>query len=177
MSNLEKKICESFVKLLLIKPFTSITVNDIVLESDVSRSTFYNYFYDKYDVLNRSYSQIIDPKLEEIDDNFYKLIIEVFSVLYENQTYFKKAVKIKGDNSFSQFLVHYIYDYYKSFLLKKQKVTAISEELESILYYTSYGSVALIKKWIIEDYPNSVEEFTNIMIDCLPSIIRELFEV
>ena len=41
-------IAESFKKLVLKKDFKKITVKMIAAESGIMRSTFYNYFQDKY---------------------------------------------------------------------------------------------------------------------------------
>lgn len=42
----KKAIRESFVKLLSEKPFSQITVRDIVEDCGVSRNTFYYYYND-----------------------------------------------------------------------------------------------------------------------------------
>lgn len=51
-----KRVLDSFVSTLLnllsIKSFDEITVNEISEESSYPRATFYNYFDDKYDLLN-----------------------------------------------------------------------------------------------------------------------------
>jgi AcrR family transcriptional regulator len=42
------------------KPFEKITVSLIIKRSGVSKSTFYRYFLDKYDVMNYNYKRNLD---------------------------------------------------------------------------------------------------------------------
>lgn len=43
-------ICDAMVTLLSDKPFTKITVQDILQTANIQRATFYRYFKDKYEV-------------------------------------------------------------------------------------------------------------------------------
>lgn len=45
-------VSEAFLSLLTEKSFDGITVNEICARSGYPRATFYNYFNDKYDLLN-----------------------------------------------------------------------------------------------------------------------------
>ncbi len=47
----ERRVYDAFLKLLEQKGYGSITVSDIINESDVARSTFYRHFSSVYDVL------------------------------------------------------------------------------------------------------------------------------
>lgn len=48
----EKRIKCALIELLGRKKFEHITVNDIVIQGEISRSTFYNHYEDKYELLN-----------------------------------------------------------------------------------------------------------------------------
>ncbi|HAZ05014.1 MAG TPA: TetR/AcrR family transcriptional regulator, partial [Acetobacterium sp.] len=49
--NTKKIIADSMFSLLKTKSFNKITVDKILSESGVSRSTFYRYFSDKYELM------------------------------------------------------------------------------------------------------------------------------
>lgn len=51
MTDMENKILGGFIRLLENHPIEQITVTEICKESGVSKRSFYNYYYDKYDVI------------------------------------------------------------------------------------------------------------------------------
>lgn len=77
----DRDITEAFLHLLLEKPFEKITIQDIITEAMINRSTFYQHFPDKYAILenlqNKYVTEITDlvenilmqerPKLKQID--------------------------------------------------------------------------------------------------------------
>lgn len=50
---------DSFIRLLKIKSFHKITITDITKESGLSRTTFYNYYADPYEILEQITDDII----------------------------------------------------------------------------------------------------------------------
>ena len=49
--NIKKVFADSMVRLLNEKSFEQITVKDLCADCGASRQTFYNHFYDKYDLI------------------------------------------------------------------------------------------------------------------------------
>lgn len=56
-------IITALLELLHQKTFSSITVKEIVKRAGISRSTFYVYYYDKYDLLDQLSKDIINEFL------------------------------------------------------------------------------------------------------------------
>lgn len=52
-------IMEAFIKLSMQKDFKDITIKDITTSATVNRATFYNHFYDKYDLLEKVLSESV----------------------------------------------------------------------------------------------------------------------
>lgn len=63
----DKAIQTAMVHLLKSKPFEKITVQDILVEALVNRSTFYQHFPDKYAILERLQEKLIGGMTERID--------------------------------------------------------------------------------------------------------------
>jgi AcrR family transcriptional regulator len=53
-------IKKALIKLLKDYKFNLITINQIIKEAEITRSTFYRYYEDKYDLLNVIEEEIID---------------------------------------------------------------------------------------------------------------------
>ena len=56
----EKAIRSAFISLLTTKSFSDITIQDIADKAEISRSTFYDHYADKYQLLEKLYQEIID---------------------------------------------------------------------------------------------------------------------
>ena len=65
----QRNIRESLIALLEHTKFDLITVNQIVEQAEVTRSTFYRYYEDKYDLL----SEIEEMIVSHINDERIKL--------------------------------------------------------------------------------------------------------
>ena len=53
-------IIDGFNRLIAETDFQKISVDMIMKEAEVSRSTFYRYFKDKYEVMNANYKNVLD---------------------------------------------------------------------------------------------------------------------
>lgn len=70
-SNIRTKrdITNAFMKLLTTKTFSFITIQDICEKSLVHRSTFYRYYEDKYDLLNKVTTMIATDFFQNVNSN------------------------------------------------------------------------------------------------------------
>lgn len=84
----KRNIKESFLDLLDSYNFDLITVNKIVEEAEITRSTFYRHYEDKYDLLSEIEEEIltrIHEERERIEKQFIKrdlFNIEMFKQLF-----------------------------------------------------------------------------------------------
>ena len=60
----DKAIKQALISLLKIKPFEKITVQDILDETPVTRSTFYKHYHDKYEIVERMQEELFASQLE-----------------------------------------------------------------------------------------------------------------
>ncbi|WP_026883908.1 TetR family transcriptional regulator [Clostridium akagii] len=67
-----RTIKNAFSNLLLVKGFKNITVQNICDEAVIGRSTFYDHYHDKYDLLSKM--------LEEVEDEFKSYIKSRFDL-------------------------------------------------------------------------------------------------
>ena len=60
----KKEIKKAFIALLSEKKFSDITIQDIADRAEISRSTFYDHYTDKYVLIESLYREIIDRFME-----------------------------------------------------------------------------------------------------------------
>ena len=66
-------ICRAMRQLICEKPFSKITVQDVLNCADIQRATFYRYFHDKYEVV-----ETINRELSE------RIVVFHFAVFHDN---------------------------------------------------------------------------------------------
>lgn len=60
----DKAIKQALITLLRTKPFEKITVQDILDETPVTRSTFYKHYHDKYEIVERMQEEYFATQME-----------------------------------------------------------------------------------------------------------------
>lgn len=104
-------IIEAFQRLIKEHDFHKISVEMIMKKAPVSRSTFYRYFKDKYDVMNATYKHLLDYYASpEQSSNYRELCYHLFKYAQENLVIFKNALNSTGYNSFHNFVYQCSYD-------------------------------------------------------------------
>ena len=103
-------ILAGFNRLISEVDFHKISVDMIMKEAGVSRSTFYRYFKDKYDVMNLNFKNILDYYVTPGRcHNYRELCYHLFSYAQDNLKAFKRALDSTGFNSLSNFIYEYSY--------------------------------------------------------------------
>ena len=144
-------IVNSFKKLMVETGFQKITIKMIASESGIMRSTFYNYFQDKYEILEWIVDEeIINKVIVHIERNNYSNAVQTFFKCFEeDMAFYKKAFEIKGQNGFEEILVSkimpLIIDAYKNieFDYNNPLITR-----ENMAHYQSQATVMFLKMWI-----------------------------
>lgn len=113
-SNITKRaLAASLKELMMEQPFDKINVAQICERCDMSRKSFYYHFKDKYDLVNWIFDTefITLFKNENLSANYkerWAFIEKTCRYFYENHAFYRKALQIKGQNSFSDHFREYI---------------------------------------------------------------------
>ena len=187
MSQLTKRALEeSLKKLLLKKPLTKITINDIAEDCGINRMTFYYHFKDKYDLRDK----LIVYKANQLFDDAHRALEKANVSSFEDELLFTtdyiierfqknhffmefiaknlswgifKSVFTTGDPSFSS----QFYDHYMT-ALKKYNVNCPAPELLLFTMIELIGSTSY--NCIHNSQPVSMEEY-------LPYLHRSLHHI
>lgn len=149
----ENLICESFKSLLLKYPFEKITIKMITDEAGIIRPSFYNYFQDKYELLEWF---VVNDILVSVDDllsssmeiESLKMVLVHFG---KDKEFYKKAFEVKGQNSFEEILTQNIVNLIKKVLIDYKVSFDTGNKLINIDVISKYyanGFVYIIKIWL-----------------------------
>ena len=101
-SNITKRALASALKELMeTMPFEKITISHICDKCCMNRKSFYYHFKDKYDLVNWIYdTEFVAVVCHMKDDDPWVLFSMLCRYLYDNRRFYRKALQIRGQNSF-----------------------------------------------------------------------------
>ncbi|MBU3198392.1 TetR/AcrR family transcriptional regulator [Clostridium estertheticum] len=155
-------ILNATIKLMKVDKPNKLTVQNILDEAHVSRSTFYSFFSDKYDVINYYFKSYADSISNENVENSC-----AYQFLYDNKDYFIKALAVEGQNSFEDFFYNYYYDDCSRMYLKNMNKESLSDDDRISLEFYCRGSLHIAKQWLTrgaKESPLKMRQLTHQLI-------------
>lgn len=145
---------EEFKELVVEKSFEKITIKMITDAAGVIRPTFYNYFQDKYEVMEwLLWEDVFQSVTEFISmDMALEAMKMLFRKMGADKAYYRKVFEVEGQNSFEEMLYQRIYDVARKLIEKhplkvEEDAPIISEEI--FLRFQSITLVNGIKYWLL----------------------------
>ena len=169
-------ILNKFNKLLETYPFERLTVDIIAKESGISKSTFYRYFLDKYDVMNYSYKRLVDGLFNSPDCHSWR---EMFYHLAQasrmDAQRLKNAYDSAGVNSYSVFLYKYSYDAIRKMTLRSRGTDLTPTEACRLSHFC-YGTVGATREWVSGTFDLTDGEIADVLYEAMPDTLRDLWQ-
>ena len=103
-------LAESFKELAVTQPIEKITIKEITDKAGVIRSTFYNHFQEKYDLLEWIVSKDrMDPvKLLIQNGMSEQAVVIILRNIEQEKEFYMRASRLEGQNSFEEIVKHCI---------------------------------------------------------------------
>lgn len=147
------QLAESFKELMLKGSFDKITIRMITEQAGVIRPTFYNYFQDKYEVMEWLLEEeVFRPVCEMVDEGMEReAIYLLFRRMEKDQPYYQKAFEVTGQNGFEEILSGKIRKLIQE-LLKNHKIKLQSlEGLKDLNIFLEFHTLTVVnglKYWL-----------------------------
>jgi len=169
---------DSFMKLCNQKPIKAITVKNIVDYCEISKQTFYNYFCDKYDLMNYIYQsgvQSILMRFENSNCSLRNSIQGVFEMCLENKRYYTAIAEFSVQNSFPKYFFEHTRNYYVNRLISNYGEEALTKSLEMAIYFNSAGTEELFIDWVKRGMKESPIYMASLICNCMPPELRRFY--
>ena len=164
----KKIITETLLHLMTQHPYAEITVKHILLESNISRKTFYRNFSSKDDVLNSYMDSILHSYItciiEQKHFSFLEILDTIFYFCEEN----KNFLFILRDNNLLHLLLiklnTLIPTEHQKIVTPNVKSNASSADhflTDYVLFFNIGGIWNIITKWIEQDMRDSITDIKN----------------
>ncbi len=115
-SNITKKaLAQALRELMEETPFEKINIAQICEKCGMNRKSFYYHFRDKYDLVNWIFdTDFIRLMSGEQSDDEWDFIGRICQYFYDNRSFYRKALLVRGQNSFSEHFHEFIYPLLKN---------------------------------------------------------------
>ena len=166
-SNITKQALAGALKELIAEqPFEKISVSDICERCGMNRKSFYYHFKDKYDLvnwifdtefveLNQANSMDISLLCQNFDDR-WKYIEIVCNYFYENRIFYRKVLKVDGQNSFASHFREFIRPLFR---LRVEVLLGMHDVPEMVYDFVVDGVICAIERWLLDKNCISAEAF------------------
>lgn len=146
-------LADGFKELMLKGSFEKITIRMITEQAGVIRPTFYNYFQDKYEVMEWLLEEeVFRPVFSMLEEGMEREAIYVlFRRMEKDQSYYQKAFEVTGQNGFEEILAGKIRKLIEAMLknheIKLQKLEGL-KDLHIFLEFHTLTVVNGLKYWL-----------------------------
>lgn len=170
-----ERLAQVLMEMLNTTSLEDLRIQELCERAQVSKSTFYRLFTDKYDLAFWIYKNQADrivmdlPALGQWDEWTNR----IFSIILENKTFYRNYASYRGQNSLFDCLLRY----YQQNVIQCRKAQggSMTEEQKFALYAFSVAGAKVTVDWILNGFNPSAETVQRRMELCLPECIREFY--
>lgn len=176
----DKRIIEAFWDLLEKVGYQKVSVSAIVKHAAINRSTFYEHFLDKEDLMASIQTELIRQVMADLPEvTIYKLtdksLIEarlnlLFKGIYDRKKPFKLLLSQQSDGLF----VGRFASFSKQFLIDAKLIDVIDIPEDYVFSIFESMMFNLIKTWIERDFIETPEAFSKIVGRVTPKLMQLL---
>ena len=157
-SNITKKaLAEALKELMEEKSFEKINIGDICEKCEMNRKSFYYHFKDKYDLVNWIFDvEFLTLVNEKTYENMWEILPKLCDFFYDNRAFYRKALCIKGQNSFSEHFSELLFPVIANRL---RDILNEKEVQEFQVTFIADAVVMAFQRWIVENGEMLPEDF------------------
>lgn len=169
----KKVLCDSLIHLLFQKDIQHVTIKEICDYADINRSTYYRYYQNPFDQLNKIQEELIhelylhieklvkniDSSLQSASSNYTSNMIEYLEYVQSQRDVIQILLSIFPDNQFLTTFVRHI----QANLQTLSPVANNSFRLYDFIFASS-GCIGLLVHWLTNDPEMSAEDIAKSMV-------------
>ncbi|MCR4671366.1 MAG: TetR/AcrR family transcriptional regulator C-terminal domain-containing protein [Saccharofermentans sp.] len=158
----ERALRDGLAELLIEKELSKITVREITDKADVNRVTFYKHYLDVYDLYEQIEKEILVDLglivLEYGEISTAEIFKHLLDYVDNNRTLFKMVFSPNTTSALIEKVAGLIEGISRKVLAEKYHVDISKNNIDYLNYYRAHGAIAIIDKWVMEDFVLPKEE-------------------
>jgi len=167
---------DSLIELMRERPVTKIGIKEICLKAGVSRSTFYTYYDDVFDLLGEIGEEVAAFSEEMVNEMEFRSILgnaemvalfkKMLQYIADNKNSIQVLLSENGDLRFQEeFLQKFIARGQKMLKKKTPAPDANTEKIyEGCSVFTVYGAVGLIRYWLKKNMHIPISDLAKMLV-------------
>lgn len=156
-------IREAFLSLLEEKPVNKITVTEICALAEINRATFYKYYSDPFDLLEKMEQELISSLQKDLTTSpgsFREIFLFIMANIQADGERYKILFSEHGDSKFPGRIFSLYYEHIaKELHTQFPKLTPAQREW--LYYFTAQGCCGILERWIANGMRESAEEVAD----------------
>lgn len=178
----KESLKHSLINLMKEKPVNNITVKELVSAADLNRSTFYNYYCDIPDMLEKLetelYNEFVhilelhvikDDRTHDIYKEGHEFIEDMCDVIKENVEFCECIYSQNGDISFLFKLEELVENHIKDQLRKD--FDGKVDHLAYVYSFAKSGYIGILKSWMKGGCVESSQEIANLTYNLVKGVL------
>ncbi len=162
----KKLLTQALTELLQQKQAKEITVRELTERADMNRGTFYLYYRDISDMLEKIREEMFERldgiialhDNEDVSAQAMPILLELFRFIEENREMCRVMLSPNGDISF----LHQLNEVLREKCLRLYRVTEQEEDEFDYRYsYVVFGCAGIIRAWVNRDCPEKPEQMAD----------------
>lgn len=166
-------IFEAFGTLLSSKSYSKITVQEIINEANIARTTFYAHFETKDALLQEMCTDLFthvfsDTPVAEHTHDFSQrtadpkaMLTHILYHLRDNKKNIIRLLRCESSDLFLEFFKKYLYEFITGYFLSDLSKSRSDIPKDFLIHHISCSLVGMIQWWIDHDLVPSPEEVTE----------------
>lgn len=170
-------LADSLKNLSAKKSFNKISVQEITKNSGLTKTTFYNHFRDKYDLVAWIYSTQAEKIMSKLNLNGYTWkdsLNDGINYFFDNKDFLKNLMmNTSGQDSFINYVASFNIKILSDYIKRSKNLKNLPQEIEFHLKIYCYGTVCMICEMLMKDFPIEVENFVKLLENSLPESLKK----
>ena len=172
--NTKAHIVAAFYELVCKEAFDKLTVQDILDAADVSRSTFYRIFRDKYDLLDYFCESLILRIMSKVQEpRKGSLWREILNSIEQNKPFYIAIYQKDGHDTYEALMTREMSRRLGGDVMAEHGRTKLTREEELMLEFTVAGLTRVVRNWVKAGFPDSPEYVAEVSLQLVPELYRK----
>lgn len=168
-------IKDNFVNLLKTKPLNKITVKELCEAAEINRATFYKYYADAYDLMDKIEDEILAEFQKTMNDSLKngirQTLVDILEKMKENSALYIPLFSENGDSGFALKIFRMCYNEFEEYI-NKAFPSLDTAQRAWIYIYTAQGASGILHYWIADQMAEPAEEVAEFIDKLITSTLR-----